>query len=111
MVFKVGTDILIRSETPADEAGIRDVTMRAFAGLPYAEGTEQDIIDALRIRNALSVSLVADRGGMILGHVAFSPASPPPGGIEEHFMVLCFGGPAPDCVINFHDAFVDPKPG
>jgi hypothetical protein len=27
--------------------------MRAFAGLPYAEGTEQDILDALRIRNAL----------------------------------------------------------
>jgi len=73
MVFKMGTDILIRSETPADEAGIRDVTMQAFAGLPYAEGTEQDIIDALRIRNALSVISTTHSSNQRRAELQFRP--------------------------------------
>lgn len=68
------TDILIRSETLADVADIRDVTQRAFAGRPYSGGNEQDIVDALRFQRALAVSLVAERNGRILGHVAFSLA-------------------------------------
>jgi putative acetyltransferase len=68
-------DIVIRPETPADFGAVRDVTQRAFAGRPYSGGNEQDIIDALRAQNALAVSLVAERGGKIVGHVAFSPAT------------------------------------
>jgi putative acetyltransferase len=71
----VDIDILIRPETPRDVASIRHVTRRAFAGRSYSDGNEQDIVDALRERNALSISLVAEQGGRILGHVAFSPAS------------------------------------
>ncbi len=67
--------MLIRPETPADVADIWHVTRRAFAGLAYSDGTEQDIVDALRARNALAISLVAEHGGRIVGHVAFSPAS------------------------------------
>jgi putative acetyltransferase len=72
-------NIQIRPELPADAARIREVTRRAFAGRPYASGNEQDIIDALRANNALAVSLVADRDGCLIGHVAFSPASPEDG--------------------------------
>jgi putative acetyltransferase len=65
----------VRPETPADEAVIREVTRRAFAGRSYSAGNEQDIVDALRVGDALSISLVADQDGEILGHVAFSLAS------------------------------------
>jgi putative acetyltransferase len=37
---------------------------------------EQDIVDRLRERGALAISLVAEHRGRILGHVAFSPAVP-----------------------------------
>ncbi len=40
-----------------------------------------------------------------------APRLAPPGGLEDHFMILCFGSPAPNCVINFHDAFLDPRQG
>ena len=68
-------DILIRPETPADVTCIWHVTKRAFAGRSYSDGNEQDIVDALRARGALAISLVAEQRGTILGHVAFSPAS------------------------------------
>jgi len=71
----VDPGIIIRPETPADIAAIRDVTDRAFAGHPYSEGTEATIVDALRSQHGLAISLVAERDGRILGHVAFSPAS------------------------------------
>jgi putative acetyltransferase len=71
----VAPDILIRPETPADVTGIWRVTKRAFAGTSYSDGNEQDIVDALRQRGALAISLVAEQRGTILGHVAFSPAS------------------------------------
>ena len=71
----VDPGIVIRPETPADIAAIRDVTDRAFAGHPYSEGTEATIVDALRSQHGLAISLVAERDGRILGHVAFSPAS------------------------------------
>ena len=37
--------------------------------------TEHFIIDALRIANALTVSLVAEADGRVLGHIAFSPVT------------------------------------
>jgi putative acetyltransferase len=70
---------VIRPETPADQDEIRDVTRRAFAGRSHSGGNEQDIVDALRIRAALAISLVADWNGRIVGHVAFSAASPADG--------------------------------
>jgi putative acetyltransferase len=64
----------VRPESSEDEAAIRELTRRAFAGRSYSAGNEQDIIDALRREEALSISLVAERRGEVLGHVAFSPA-------------------------------------
>lgn len=61
----------IRDETKEDIAQIRALTDAAFALTSYSDGTEGEIIDALRAAGALSPSLVADEDGVI-GHVAFS---------------------------------------
>jgi predicted N-acetyltransferase YhbS len=67
--------VLIRPEAPTDRAAISGVIERAFAGHLHGNGTEQLIVDALRSSGALSLSLVAERDGPILGHIAFSPVS------------------------------------
>lgn len=67
-------DVIIRPETERDHAAIYDVTKRAFAPMPYSDGDEQDVIDRLRAAGALAISLVAERDGVVVGHVAFSPA-------------------------------------
>jgi putative acetyltransferase len=64
----------IRPETAADEKAIYDLTKAAFAPMPYAGGDEQDLVNRLRDRGALVLSLVAVQGEAIVGHVAFSPA-------------------------------------
>jgi putative acetyltransferase len=57
----------IRDETPADVAVIRAVNEAAFAG-----AQEADLVDALRRDGDLVLSLVADAGDAVVGHVAFS---------------------------------------
>ncbi len=66
-------EIVIRPETPADVRAITEVTIAAFQTLAISHHTEQFIIDALRAANALTVSLVAELNGQVVGHVAFSP--------------------------------------
>jgi putative acetyltransferase len=46
---------------------------RAFATAPHASGTEAAIVDGLRAADALSLSLVAEHDGQVVGHAAFSP--------------------------------------
>ena len=65
--------IAIRSETAADVAAITEVTVAAFKTLEISNHTEQFIIAALRAATALTVLLVAESNGCVLGHVAFSP--------------------------------------
>lgn len=65
--------IVIRDETDADIAAITDVTVAAFKTLEVGDHTEQFIVAALRRANALSISLVAERAGQVIGHIAFSP--------------------------------------
>jgi putative acetyltransferase len=67
------TAVQIRNERPEDLPAIREITAAAFAPMPYSSGTEPRIIDALRDAGALTISLVADRRGEVLGHIAFSP--------------------------------------
>lgn len=62
----------IRDEHPGDVQAIYDLTRVAFATMPYSAGNEQDLINALRDDGALVVSLVAERDGAIVGHIAFS---------------------------------------
>lgn len=66
-------DLLIRNETEADVNAIGEVTEAAFRDLDISDHTEQFIVAALRDAGALAVSLVAEREGRVVGHIAFSP--------------------------------------
>ena len=65
----------IRPERASDEAAIRALMAAAFDGHPHSDGSEPGIVDALRADGDLAISLVAEEGGAIVGHVAFSPVS------------------------------------
>jgi putative acetyltransferase len=66
---------LIRRESPSDSAAIHAVTAAAFLNAPHTAHTEQFIVEALRKAGALTISLVAEQGGEVVGHVALSPVS------------------------------------
>lgn len=66
-------NLLIRNETPADIPAIRQVTVAAFETMDISNHTEQFIIEALRDAHALTLSLVAEMAGRVVGHIAFSP--------------------------------------
>lgn len=68
-------EVVIRSETDADTAAIAEVTAAAFLTLGISRHTEQFIIAALRAAGALTVSLVAEGEGRVIGHIAFSPVT------------------------------------
>ena len=68
-------NVEIRSETSVDVRGIEAVTASAFLKAPHTSHTEHYIVSALRKAGKLSVSLVADADGALIGHVAISPVS------------------------------------
>ncbi len=63
----------IRKEMPQDAAEIRRLTDEAFRTVAYSNQKEGEIVDALRAAKALTLSLVTEEDGQVLGHVAFSP--------------------------------------
>ena len=67
--------VIIRNETDADISAIAEITAAAFKTLSISHHTEQFIIAALRAAQALTVSLVAERDGRVVGHIAFSPVT------------------------------------
>lgn len=66
---------VIRSERDGDQALISHVTREAFRSHPHSDQTEPYIVDALRRAGALTLSLVAERDGEVVGHIAFSPVT------------------------------------
>jgi putative acetyltransferase len=60
----------IRKETPADVTAIYTVTEAAFE-----TPSEAQLVDRLRAAGALTLSLVADSGAELVGHVGFSPVT------------------------------------
>lgn len=68
-------DVQIRDERADDHASISDVTAKAFATMEISNHTEQFIIEALRDAKALTISLVAELDGGVVGHIAFSPVT------------------------------------
>jgi putative acetyltransferase len=63
--------MVIRSERAGDVAAIRAVNRAAFD-----TPTEADLVDALREQAPAAIlSLVADEGGAIAGHILFSPVT------------------------------------
>lgn len=65
--------MIIREENEADILAIADVTRAAFTNHPISQNTEEFIINALRKAKVLTISLVAEDAGKIVGHIAFSP--------------------------------------
>jgi putative acetyltransferase len=66
----------IRPEAPGDYAVIYDLVKRAFAPMPFSEGDEQDLVNALRAAGDLTLSLVAiSPEGTVIGHIGFSPVT------------------------------------
>lgn len=65
--------LTIRPETRADCAQISVVTEAAFTGVEHSDGSEVNIIERLRADGDLALSLVAEDGDRIVGHVALSP--------------------------------------
>ena len=67
--------LTIRPEVPADHAEIAVVTDAAFAEVEYSDGSEVRIVERLRSDGDLALSLVAEDGERIIGHVAVSPVT------------------------------------
>ncbi|MCW1967660.1 MAG: N-acetyltransferase [Anaerolineae bacterium] len=67
--------MIIRPETPHDIDAIYELTRTAFAPMSFSDKTEHLIVNALREQGALTLSLVAEHEGQVVGHVAFSPAT------------------------------------
>jgi putative acetyltransferase len=67
--------ITIRNETDADAGAITGVTVAAFKTLEISNHTEQFIVEALRAGQALTLSLVVEVHGRVVGHIAFSPVT------------------------------------
>ena len=65
--------VLIRAESNADVDAITAVTVAAFKTLEVSNQTEHYIVAALRAAGALTLSLVAEMDGRVVGHIAFSP--------------------------------------
>jgi putative acetyltransferase len=74
-------NLLIRSEQASDIEAITQVTYDAFLGKFSDHPTEHLIVNALREADMLTLSLVAEIDGNVVGHVAFSPVT-----INETFM-------------------------
>jgi putative acetyltransferase len=65
--------MIIRKEQNSDIDAITEVTIATFKNHPISRQTEHFIVSALRRGNALTISLVAEINGRVVGHIAFSP--------------------------------------
>jgi len=69
------TALILRFEEPRDIDPIYALTEAAFNPMPFSDGDEPDLINALRDAGDLTLSLVAEKDSMIVGHIAFSPVT------------------------------------
>lgn len=67
--------ITLRRERPGDSEAIDRLIRVAFLKAPHSDHTEHLIVAALRAAGALSLSLVAEEGGRLVGQVAISPVT------------------------------------
>ena len=64
--------VTIRDEQPGDVKAIGTTITTAFKPIPHSNLIEAAIVTRLRDEDALTVSLVAVKGGREIGHIAFS---------------------------------------
>lgn len=64
----------IRQETPQDYDAVYEVVKRAFLSAQHSDGTEQDLVVALRKSESFvpELSLVATQNGRVVGHILFT---------------------------------------
>ena len=67
--------IIIRDEEPRDFETIKTILLQAFEGHPHSDQTEYRLVELLREQNAMTVAFVAEKNGMVVGHIAFSPVT------------------------------------
>ncbi len=65
----------VREEAAADAAAIEQLTRTAFLAATHTSCTEHLIVAALRRAGRLAVSLLAQEGDAVIGHVAVSPVA------------------------------------
>ena len=68
-------NLLIRNEKSTDYRAISEVTISAFESMEISNKTEHFIIKSLRASKALTISLIAELDGRVVGHIAFSPVT------------------------------------
>jgi predicted N-acetyltransferase YhbS len=68
-------NISVRAERVEDIETISRLTEAAFRNEVHSSHTEQFIVNALRRSGRLTISLVAEEGDAIVGHVAISPVT------------------------------------
>ena len=79
--------LTVRAETREDSPSVRRVNELAFDG-----AGEADLVDALREKEPAHVSLVAEEGGLVVGHIFFSPVRLESGaGASEAFALAPMG--------------------
>jgi putative acetyltransferase len=83
--------VTVRPETSSDAAAVRRVNELAFGG-----AEEADLVEALRRANAVTVALVAEAGGEVVGHIMFSAVA------IEHPPAQPVAGLAPMAVLPDH---------
>lgn len=70
--------MILRNERPSDVARITAIQYAAFKDHPLhppgAEPTEHRIVEGLRAAGALTLSLLAEKDGEAVAHIALSPA-------------------------------------
>ena len=73
--YRKDNHVIIRKEKPSDIEDIAEVTKIAYEDFSYSQQTEHFIIRDLRAAGALTLSLVTEVDGKIVGHIAFSPVT------------------------------------
>jgi len=91
------SEIRIRNEIENDSARIAEVITLAFENDPMSDKREAEIVRLMRADSALTISLVAEVGGQIVGHVAFSKIV-----INEKF--IGWYGLAPVSIVPTHQS-------
>jgi putative acetyltransferase len=83
---------LVRPERVSDASAVRRVNELAFG-----QQAEADLVDALRRHGAVTLALVAEVAGEVVGHVAFSPVE-----IDRGGATVVAVGLAPMAVLPAH---------
>ncbi|HEY0101297.1 MAG TPA: N-acetyltransferase [Pyrinomonadaceae bacterium] len=84
--------IIVRAETSKDIEAVRRVNQLAFG-----RAEEANLVDALRLAAHPYISLVAETGGRVAGHIFFSPVT-----IETEVRAPAIFGLAPMAVLPEH---------